>query len=150
MNIHFESINPNNWRSFNSLKVKENQKIFVSSNVKIMARAFAYRECNSQVHGIYEGGTPIGVLSQYDLKEGDKLLCVLDQFMISGEHQGKGYGKKVMDLWIDSIKNEGKYELIILCYIKGNEMAKKLYLNIGFYHTEEKDEEEIIMKYNLK
>lgn len=43
MNVNFGDITPNKWRIFNELKVTKEQKKFVASNMKILARAFAFR-----------------------------------------------------------------------------------------------------------
>jgi diamine N-acetyltransferase len=156
MTIHFTNITPDNWRIFNALNVKEEQKKFVASNVTILARVFAFRDYNSRVYAIYNGDLPIGMLMQQDLAD-DSRVCVLDQFMIAEQYQGKGYGKSAMQLWFSMIKNEDKYDSIILCYIKGDEVARNLYLGMGFHHTgrgfhhtDEVDEHEIVMEYNLK
>ena len=87
---------------------------------------------------------------QYDYKDGDKLSCVLNEFMIAKEYQGNGYAKAALQIWLSMIKKENKYDSIILCYIKGNGIAANLYLSMGFYHTGEIDEDEIIMEYALK
>lgn len=150
MSVYFSTITPENWRVFNALKVKDEQKNFVASNVATLARAFAYRDYNSCVHAIYNGDEPIGILMQYDYKENDKLSCVLNEFMIAEQYQGKGYGRTALQLWLSMIKNEKKYDSIILCYKEGDEIACNLYLNMGFCHTGEVDEDEIIMEFNLK
>lgn len=150
MEIDFNAITPDNWRIFNSLKVKEEQEKFVASNLKILARAFAFRDYNSRVHAIYNGDLPIGLLMQREYEEDNKILCVLDQFMIAEQYQGKGFGKIAMQLWLSMLKNEDKYDSIILCYKENDEPARNLYLDMGFYHTGEVDEDEIIMKYDLK
>lgn len=149
MSIYFTKITPENWRTINKLKVKEHQQNFVASNLVILARAFAYREHNSYVHAIYKEKFPIGLLMQYDYKQDNKLVCILSQFMIADKYQGIGYGKAAMKLWISMIKKEEKYEYITICYIKGDKVAEKLYLNIGFYHTGEIDGDEVIMRYDL-
>lgn len=149
MTIHFGDITPDNWRDFNALKVKEEQEKFVASNVTILARAFAFRDYNSRVYAIYNGDLPIGMLMQHDLND-DGLVCVLNEFMIAEQYQGNGYGKSAMQLWLSMIENEDTYDSIILCYIEGDEVAQNLYLSMGFHHTGEIDEDEIIMKYILK
>ena len=149
MNIHFSNITPDNWRTFNALKVKEEQKKFVASNVTILARAFAFRDYDSRVYAIYNGDLPIGMLMHHDLED-DSLVCVLEQFMIDEQYQGKGYGKSAMQLWFSMIKNEEKHDSVILCYKEGDEVARNLYLGMGFHHTGEVDEDEIVMEYNLK
>jgi len=64
-------------------------------------------------------------------------------------YQGNGYGKQAMKLVIEQIKSERKYPKIILCYIDGDEAAKRLYGGLGYYHTGEVDENEIIMRFDL-
>lgn len=150
MKIHFSDITPDNWRVFNSLKVREEQERFVSSNVMILARAFAYRNQNGRVYAVYDEDMPIGAIMQYDDKKDNKLICVLSQFMIDEKYQGKGYGKAAMQLWLSIIRDEKKYDSIILCYIEGDEIARNLYLAMGFKHTGEADGDEIIMEYDLK
>lgn len=150
MSIHFHNITPDNWRVFNKLKVKDGQETFVGSNVTILARAFAYREDNSQVYGICYDDLPIGLLMQRDYKEDGNLLCVLDQFMIAKQYQGKGFGKMAMQLWLSLIKKEDKYDSVTLCYHENDEIARNLYLSLGFRHTGKVDEDEVVMDYKLK
>ena len=40
--------------------------------------------------------------------------------------------------------------MVVLCYIEGNEAAKQLYLKLGFYHTGEAEEDEIVMGKRLR
>ena len=87
---------------------------------------------------------------QRDYKEENKIFCVLDQFMIAEQYQGNGFGKAAVNLWLSMIKDENKYAAVILCYKEKDTIARNLYLEIGFYHTGEIDEDEIIMKYDLK
>ena len=149
MNIRFDFITPENWRIFNRLRVAKEQEEFVASNVAILARAFAFRDYNSLVYAVYNDDTPIGLLMQWEYREDDKLICVLDQFMIDKEHQRRGYGRAAMQLWLSMIEKEGKYDSITLCYKDNDESARNLYLSISFYHTGEADEDEVIMEYKL-
>ena len=149
MNLHFELITPENWRIFNALKVKKEQEQWVASNVSILARAYAYREHNSVVYGIYNCETPIGIIMQRDYLESGKTYCVLDKFMIAGQFQGKGYGKKVMQKWISLITEDKKHDAIMLCYKEEDKIACNLYKSLGFKHIGEADEDEITMEYQL-
>jgi len=54
MSLHFELINPENWRIFSALKVKKEKEKWVAPNIAILARAFAYRDYNSVVCAICE------------------------------------------------------------------------------------------------
>lgn len=149
MNLHFELITPDNWRIFNALNVKKDQEQWVASNVTILARAYVYREYNSIVYAIYDSNTPIGLLMQRDYFKSGKTYCVLDQFMIAEQFQGNGYGKKAMEQWISLVKQDRKYDSIMLCYKEEDIIACNLYEGLGFQHTGEVEEDEITMEYKL-
>ena len=40
--------------------------------------------------------------------------------------------------------------MVVLCYIEGDEAVKQLYLKLGFYHTGEAEEDEIVMEKRLR
>lgn len=82
----------------------------------------------------------------YDLPE---MECYdLSQLFIDKHYQGKGYGKKATQMILDEMRADGKYNKVVLCYVKGNESAKKLYESFGFSETE-RDEDEIVMELSL-
>ena len=148
--VHFEEITPDNWRKINALEVKEEQKHFVASNVAILARAFAYRKENSKVFAIYNNVNPVGLIMQRDFKDGNNLICILDQFMIDQNYQGQGYGKASMELWLSMIKKEKQYSVIELCYIEDDYIAEKLYKSLDFIRKLEGDDgDELVMRYEL-
>lgn len=143
--IYLEEINPNNWRLV--LKVAKEQENYVSSDFRILARAYAYREYRSKAFVISKDSTPIGMAMYYDCDE----LNAYDfsQFFIDERYQGNGYGYLAACKIIDMMKTDGKFRKVILCYIEGNEAAKKMYEKMGFYHTGENDGNEIIMQMDL-
>lgn len=150
MNLEFKGITPDNWRGVNSLEVKEEQKEFVASNVAILAKAFAYSMHNSRVYVLYSEDNPIGLIMQRDFLYNYGITCILDQFMIDKNYQGKGFGKTAMNQWISMIKSENRHDLIMLCYKKGDVIAEKMYQGLGFIRKpEEDDEDELVMVYKL-
>ena len=46
------------------------------------------------------------------------------------------------------MKEDGRYHKVVLCYIEGNDAAKKLYESFGFEEID-RDEDEIIMELEL-
>ena len=44
------------------------------------------------------------------------------------------------------MKNDGKYDKVVLCYIEGYDAARNLYEKLGFHHTGDADGDEIIME----
>lgn len=144
--VRLEKITKDNYRECLRLQVAEYQTKFVAPNARSLAKAYVYYD-EAMPFAVYNEESMIGftLLRYYD--EGNSYI--IDQFMIDERFQGRGYGKQAMKLVIERIKNEGKYSKIILCYIDGDEIAKKLYSDLGFHHTGEVDENEILMCINL-
>ena len=72
------------------------------------------------------------------------------QFFIDHRYQRKGYGMKAADLILERMRNDGKYDKVVLCYVDGDEAAKSLYEKLGFYSTGEVDGDEVIMEKQLR
>ena len=143
--VHFEPIDPGNWRL--GLQVFDEQKQYVSDSFSMLARAFAYRDSRSQAYVIYDGEIPVGMVMYHDCE--DLNAYDLSQLFIDKNHQGKGYGKAATQLVLDRMKQDGKYRKALLCYIEGNEAAKKLYEGFGFREID-RDEDEIIMELHFR
>ena len=139
--IHLVDIDPSNWRL--DLKVAESQKNYVASSAVMLARAYAYREQQSRAFVIYDDETPIGMGMYHDCPELN--AYDLSQLFIDERCQGKGYGKVATKLVLDIMKQDGKYSKVVLCYVEGNDAARKLYENFGFVEID-RDEDEIIME----
>ena len=139
--MRLADINPGNWRL--DLKVAESQKNYVASSAVMLARAYAYREQRSRAFVIYDDETPIGMGMYHDCPELN--AYDLSQLFIDERCQGKGYGKVATKLVLDIMKQDGKYSKVVLCYVEGNDAARKLYENFGFVEIG-RDEDEIIME----
>lgn len=139
--IHLVEIDPDNWRL--GLQVSQSQRTHVADSTTLLARAYAYRNQRSRAFVIYDDETPVGMGLYYDLPE---LECYdLSQLFIDERYQGRGYGKAATKLVLDAMEQDGKYSKVVLCYIEGNEDAKKLYEQFGFVETD-RDGNEIIME----
>lgn len=139
--IRLVDIDPGNWRL--GLKVSEAQKHYVSNAAGTLARAYAYREQRSRAFVIYDDETPVGMGLYYDLPE---LECYdFSQMFIDERYQGRGYGKAAVSAVLDALKMDGKYRKVVLCYIEGNDAARRLYEQFGFVETE-RDGDELIME----
>lgn len=115
----------------------------MANSTTILARACAYRNARSQALLIYEGETPVGMIMYHDETSMD--AYIFSEFFIDERFQGKGYGRAATKLVLDRMKEDGKYNKVVLCYIEGNDAAKKLYEGFGFVETD-RDEDEIIME----
>ena len=142
--IHLVDVDPGNWRL--DLKVAQSQKNYVSDSYAMLARAYAYRNERSRAFVIYDDEIPVGMGMYHDCPDLD--AYDLSQIFIDERYQGKGYGKAATQLVLDAMKQDGKYSKVVLCYIEGNDAAKKLYEGFGFVETD-RDEDEIIMELSL-
>lgn len=139
-------ISPDNWRL--DLAVSAQQVGHVAPPERILARAYAYRQYQSQALVITVSDKPIGMLLYHDLPEAK--AYDLSQFFIDQRYQGQGYGKEAMTLLLERLKREGRYEQVMLCYTKGNQAARNFYRHFGFEILPfQEDDEEIVMTLSL-
>ena len=138
-------IDAGNWRI--PLSVREDQKHFVSEPMRVLARAYAYRDRNSVAMHIALDGEPIGMLMYHDWAEDE--CYVLSQFFIDRRWQGRGYGYAAMQLVLDVFRRDGRYNEVDLCCCEGDDAAMKLYEKCGFVPTGEVDEGEVMMRLEL-
>ncbi|WP_346897923.1 GNAT family N-acetyltransferase [Clostridium sp. UBA7503] len=145
--IHLKEVTEKNWREVNSLEVEKEQQHYVCSNVGILARAYAFRSQRSQAKAIYNYSEIVGLLMY---RECDELQAfVFDQMMIDRKYERNGYGEEAVSKAIELMRNTANYSRIVLCYCDGDIAAKNLYIKLGFLHTGEVDEDEIIMALDL-
>ncbi|MBE5905194.1 MAG: GNAT family N-acetyltransferase [Lachnospiraceae bacterium] len=144
--LHLEAVNPDNWRV--DLSVREDQKKFVSDTTGILARAFAYRECGSRAFFIYDEEVPVGMAMYYDIEAWR--AYDFSHFFIDQRYQGKGLGYEAAALVLQEMEKDGRFDRVVLCYLEGNDAARNLYKKLGFVHTGEVDEDEIIMEKKLR
>ena len=139
--IRLKEITPGNWRI--PLRVSPQQEKYVANSTTLLARAYAYRHLGSVAYVIYEDELPVGMALYYDCPT----LNAYDfsQLFIDERYQGKGYGKEAAQLLIDRMKQERRFEKIVLCYVEGNEGARVLFERLGFKHTGDVDGDEITM-----
>ena len=142
--IRLEDIDAGNWRI--PLSVSKDQEQYVASTTTILARAYAYREQRSRAFVIYDNETPVGMVLYHDEDSLD--AYIFSEILIDERFQGKGYGTAATKLVLDRMKEDGRYHNVVLCYIEGNDAAKKLYEQFGFVETD-RDEDEIIMELDL-
>ena len=143
--IQLVEIDGGNWRI--PLKVSPEQATYVANTTTILARAYAFRNVGSQAFLIYNDKTPVGMVLYYECPEYEEYI--FSELLIDERYQRNGYGREATRLILDRMKEEGKYPKVCLCYIEGNEAAKKLYESFGFAETD-RDDDEIIMELALR
>lgn len=149
-NITLEKITYKNYiKVIWGLSVYRNQKSFVASNNNSLAEAYV-AITNGAIalpFAICKNNKPIGFLMiGYSVGDEDfegedpefiemarKSYCIW-RFMIDKHYQGKGYGRKAMQLALDYIRTLpcGPAEFIWLSYEPENVAGKNLYASFGF------------------
>lgn len=131
--IEFRPINKENWRDCVRLKVKDEQQSFVAPNDYSLLQAYYEPENRSHPFGIYDGETMVGFLMTSEPDEISARQAVyIHRFMIGAEHQGKGYGKKAIQAFIELVKAKGHHKRIYLSYEPENKVGAQLYGSVGF------------------
>lgn len=160
--LKLKKINRNNIAEILKLEVFDNQKSFVATNISSIIEAYIAITENNHVFtfGIYKDDIPIGFLMiGFDVNSADKGAPKVAKgnyniwrLMIDKKFQGKGCGKKAMDLALEFINTFpcGTAKYCWLSYESENDVARKLYKSVGFVETDEKDGEEIVAILELK
>jgi diamine N-acetyltransferase len=144
--ITLRVINEGNFQECIRLEVDDSQKSFVARNVYSLAQAWLY-STNALPIAIYNDETMVGfvMLGVDYYNNGSKKACGLWRLMIDTKHQDKGYGKAAMLKVIAYGKENLHSEEMRTSFVPGNDVAMKLYQNLGFVPTGEVDHGEVVM-----
>jgi len=131
------------------LEVGEDQKHLVAPNSVSIAQAHFSEE--AWFRAISLGDKPIGFVMLYDDPDRGKEEnhhYDLWRFMIDRNYQGKGYGKRALELVIEFIRKESTQKDMSLSVVPADGGAEPFYRQFGFEFTGEIDDGEKV--YNLK
>ena len=129
-----------NWLAVASLAVKEYQKNYVAPAIGILARGYVYRDCNAKVYAFDQDGVIVGMALVREFTD-EPLGYDLQQFMIDGQYQRKGYGTQALLLVLDELRKENHYDHVELCVKKADAEAIRLYEKCGFTDSGYVDED---------
>ena len=122
------------------LTVAPGQERFVAPNSVSIAEAYFCEE--AWFRAIYADEMPVGFLMLYD--DPQKPEYFLWRFMIADEHQGKGYGRRAIELLIEHVRTRPMAEELLTSYVSGEGSPEGFYRALGFEPTGEEDEGEIV------
>lgn len=133
MKIRLEKINKDNWEEALDLRVAEDHKKYVASNLYSIAEAQFYPGCKT--YAIYNDAKMVGfaMLGVDTEDETDKRFWLI-RFMIAAGEQYKGYGKEAMKLIIEEVRKNNHSELV-LSTNPDNEKGIRFYKSLGFETT---------------
>ena len=146
--VKLKEIAAENFDAVINLKVKENQKAFVSSVRHSLAQAWLYKE-NAFPFAVYEDDIPVGfvMLGFYEARN----QYTLWKFLIDEKFQNKGIGRKALKLALIYLRDNLQANEVYTGVSLGNEKAKHLYISEGFEPTGliENNMEELKLRFNL-
>ena len=134
------SVTEDNWMDVASLSVKEEQKKYVAPAIGILARGYVYRDCNAKIYAVENDGVIVGTALVRECTD-EPLGYDLQQFRIDEKYQGKGYGSRALELILDELRKEGRYDHVELCVKKADAEAIRLYGKHGFADSGYVDED---------
>ena len=97
--LKLSEITEENWMEVASLSVRDDQKGYLAPAVGILARGYVYRNCGARVYAFEDEGVIVGTALVREFTD-EPLGYDLQQFMIDGQYQGKGYGSAALALKI--------------------------------------------------
>jgi diamine N-acetyltransferase len=151
--ISLRKINRSNLDQVINLNVKPKQRLLVAPNAKSIAQSHYTR--GTWLRAIYLDNTPIGLVLLFDSSLKFKTIkqkipyISLWRFMVDGRYQGKGYGKKALELVIEYVKSRPNAKEISLTHEAARGNAGEFYKKLGFVHTGRIIENELEMKLKL-
>ena len=143
--VQLRVLDVENYADVLALEVKPEQRGYVATNAKSLAQAHFHDE--AWYRGIYAGDVPVGFVMLE--VQPDKAEYAVWRFMIAAEHQGKGYGRKAMQLVIDHVRTLPNATELLLSHISGEHEPGPFYESLGFAYTGELLEGERIMRLPL-
>ena len=132
--IRLVEIDERNYFRVRQLKVGEDQQRFLDSPLGILARVYVYRAQRARVLAAEKDGEIVGLMLVKDMDE-EPACYDLQQFMIDGRFQGRGYGAAALGLLLELLRQEKKYDDAEVCVHRENAAALALFTGAGFLDT---------------
>lgn len=128
-----------NWQDVINLKVHEDQKTFVASNLYSIAQSKFGDEYEGHwdlfPFAIYDDDKPVGFLMYALNFEHPTHQAFIQRLMVDENFQGKGYGRFGMSWMLDLFRADEHIKMVGISYEPHNEVARKLYAGLGFVET---------------
>jgi diamine N-acetyltransferase len=129
------------------LRVAPEQERFVASTAVSIAQAH-FEPDFAWFRAIYADETPVGFVMLHD--DPAKPVCYLWRFLIDRGHQKRGYGQRALELLLDHVRGRPGATALTLSYVPGEGGPAPFYERMGFVHTGEEDEGEIVMRIDVE
>ena len=132
-------------RAVCALAVAPGQEGFVAPNSVSIAEA--YFEPKAWFRAIYADEEPVGFVMLYD--DPDTPDYFLWRLMIDGGHQGRGFGRRALDLLVDYVRTRPGASELRSSYVPGEAGPGGFYRRYGFEETGELNHGQAVIRLAL-
>ena len=143
--VTLRDVTPENLSAVLALRVSPAQDQFVATNAKSIAEA--HFEPKAWFRAIYAADDPVGFVMLYD--DPDAPQYFLWRLMIGHEHQGKGYGRRALELLVEYVRSRPHAAELLVSYHEGDGEPGGFYRKFGFQATEHRLEGEVVLRLPL-
>jgi len=150
--VGLKEITEDNFYEVIELKVNDAQETskFVAPNVRSIAECWLYRK-NDDVfpYAVYDKDEVVGfLLLDLDKEEREYMIW---RMMVDEKHQGRGYGRKIIEAAIEMAVKDKGYDVLVADYVEGNVQMKYLLESLGFKRTGfDEENNEVVMRLNIQ
>lgn len=139
----WKPVNAANWRDAYALEPREHQRTYVAPNGYSLLEGVYTPKLASLL--AYEAEVPVGyALYGDDPDEPGSDPVWLIRFMVAGQHQGRGLGRRALEALLARIGGEQPGRPIRLGVVEDNDVARRLYRQVGFVEIGEMQGREVI------
>jgi GNAT superfamily N-acetyltransferase len=142
VSITLREVSEDNAQSVLALRCTVEQERFVSSVADSLAEATQYPQANPWARAVYAGDEPVGfVMLSWNVEPQPPEILgpwFLWKLLIDHRHQGRGYGRAVVEQVVELVRAEGGTELLT-SHVPGDGGPAGFYRRLGFVPTGELD-----------
>ena len=147
MKVTLKPVDRHNLDDTLRMSVDAEQNRFVAPNIVSMAQAAVMPEFIPRL--AYDGDTPVGFVL-YTLHDSGDDECWIHRLLVPTALQRKGYGRAIMLAALDEIHQaRPDSQRVYISFIKGNEVARRLYESLGFVDDHREIEGETVYQYPI-
>lgn len=156
--VELRKVTDDNFRLVIELELADGQDRFVAPNIYTLAEAYVAVTDDYNVpmmYAITDEDAVVGFIGMaYERpKDGQQLgKYEMYRFMVDRRHQGKGIGRAALSRALELLETRphGPASHVATSFVPGNDVAKALYVSLGFVETGEMDGDEVVATYEMR
>jgi diamine N-acetyltransferase len=114
--------------------------------------AQAHFQGEAWFRAVYDDDLLVGFVMLYDptmVESPDEPDFFLWRLMIDQSHQGKGYGRAVVEALVEHVRTRPGAQRLLVSHVKSADRLSRFYQSLGFRYTGVEDDGELVMERDL-